>query len=97
MNPNTQKLVASLNRHLRPIPAAHIAACPHVVEQPGLSREHLGDEGFTEALQERRTWFGDNLVGDHRGEAVRDSEGNITGRRFFFANPNDAFFFSMRF
>lgn len=97
MNIITPKLIARLNHRLRPVTDARIATCSHIVDQPVLSRECLGDDAFEEALQERRAWLAENLAGVHHGEPVRDSEGVITGRRFFFADPNDAFSFRIRF
>jgi hypothetical protein len=55
---------------------AGIAACPHIVEQPKLSRETLGDDGFEEALREKRHWLAENCFSDHVAEPLR-SEGVI--------------------
>jgi hypothetical protein len=97
MNIITQKLFTRSNDRLRPVTEARIATCSHVVDQPGLSRQHLGHNAFAAAISRRRAWIKENCTGDHHGEPVRDSDGVITGRRFQFSDGDDAFHFGLRF
>jgi hypothetical protein len=92
---NIENIISRLSP-LLPVTEARISACSHAVEQPNLTREHLGDPAFGSALRERNEWIEANCLGDYVGGAVR-SGGVITGRVYRFSDWRDAFGFRMRF
>jgi hypothetical protein len=92
---NIQSIVTRLSHH-SPTTEARIAVCSHAVEQPNLTRDHLGDEDYEAEIIARRMWIAEHCVGDHVGETVR-SGGLVTGKRFHFADADDAFYFRLRF
>jgi hypothetical protein len=93
---NIQTILDRMNTNLRPVTKARIAACSHVVEQPGLTRQHLGDQAYEAAIYARRVWIAEHCVGDHIGETVSKG-GCATGKRFRFADKDDADQFGLRF
>ena len=92
----TKGFLASLRAALGPTIDELVSRTPHTVPQPGLTREDMGDQGFAAAMEERRIWIRENCQGDVLPEPLRQ-EGRLVGRRYRFEDPNEAFFFKMRF
>jgi hypothetical protein len=92
-----QDIFARFLPDLQPITEARRDATPHVVSQPGLTRDHLGDEVFEAAMEERRLWIAQNCREDHLIEPLRNERGVLIGRRYRFADPDEALWFRMRF
>lgn len=69
---------------------------PFSVEVTGLTREHLGDPVFETELRERIRWCRSEGRGAFDAEGLR-ANGQLVGRRFLFAEPNDALFFKLTF
>src|SRR4051812_43006762 len=92
----TQGILASLNAKLKPITDERIANTAHLVPQPGLTREDMGDQGFEAAIEERRVWIREKCQGDVLPEPLRQN-GALIGRRYRFEDANEAFWFKLRF
>lgn len=70
---------------------------PHTVEQTTLSEDSLGQRRFCQELRIRMDWIADNCLHPHLIETIRDNQLRLTGRRFRFADADEAFAFRMRF
>lgn len=67
------------------------------VDQDGLSEDALGQQLFCQAMQGRRDWIAVHCNHAHCVERVRDDRLRLTGRRFSFADKDEAFAFKMQF
>ena len=65
------------------------------VECRGLSPYDLDAAAYRDGLQERESWCEERALGAYAALAFRD--GRACGTRNWFANPNTAFEFKMRF
>ena len=92
----TKGFLTSLRAALGPTTDELIATTPHTVPQPGLTREDMGGQEFEAAMEERRLWIRENCQGDVLPEPVRQ-DGMLVGRRYRFEDPNEAFYFKLRF
>lgn len=70
---------------------------PHKVDQPNLSEDAYGQQRFCQELQERRDWIAENCSHSNWVGPIRDNQLRLIGRRFFFADPAEAFCFKLRF
>lgn len=73
------------------------AMAPLVVNQNGLSEDALGQQCFSQALHARQDWIAANCEHLHWIDPVRDTHLRLIGRRFRFADKDEAFAFRMRF
>jgi hypothetical protein len=70
---------------------------PHKVDQPTLSEDAYGQQRFCQELQERRNWIAENCSHPNWVDPIRDNQLRLIGRRFFFADPGEAFHLKLRF
>ncbi|MBL0404238.1 hypothetical protein JKG68_09690 [Microvirga aerilata] len=68
----------------------------HIVDAVGLSEERLGYPRFPQELTARREWIAENCYGAVEIEPIRDAQMRLVGRRFIFANLNDATYYKLR-
>jgi hypothetical protein len=68
----------------------------YVVDAIGLSEDRLGYPRFPQELAARREWCADHCNGKYEIEPIRDRRMRLVGRRFKFADLNDATYFKLR-
>ncbi|MBL0403789.1 hypothetical protein JKG68_07425 [Microvirga aerilata] len=68
---------------------------PQIVDDIGLSEDHLGDR-FPQELVARREWIAENCYGRVEIEPIRDTQMRLVGRQFKFEDVVDAVFFNLR-
>ena len=73
--------------------AERLAKHPHQVEQHGLMWHALGDDRFRAELDERRRWIEQHRSASFAFGTLPDGAGRV----YFFADPDDAFHFKVRF
>lgn len=76
---------------------ARRAATPHLVHCHDLNEERLGQQPFCREFQDRRLWIEAYCNGLHEVEPILDEVRRVTGRRYRFADADDAFAFKLRF
>jgi hypothetical protein len=96
MVPIPRHILASLGIMRGLVDNARRAATPHAVECAGLTREHLGSEGFQNAFGERVQWCEEHCRSDFTSDPIRDGY-RLTGRCFRFADQGEAMHFKLRF
>jgi hypothetical protein len=69
---------------------------PVIVDAVGLSEDRLGYPRFPQEFVARREWCAENCYGRYEIEPIRDSQMRLIGRRFKFADLNDAIYFKLR-
>lgn len=74
-----------------------VALLPYAVHQQTLSEDALGQQRFCQELLERQGWIAENCSHPHWVDTIRDNQLRLTGRRYRFADPDEAFAFRMRF
>lgn len=92
-----QNIIAGRASALTPITPERAAACPHVVQQRGLTRDNLGDEEFEEACRRRQAWLAEHCKNDHVIQPVRNADGTLAGRDYRFENAREAVVFKLTF
>jgi hypothetical protein len=84
-----KSLAASLGLRVGFVDDVRRLQLPYSVEYFNLSREYLGDQGFKDAINERRAWIRDMVHDDHDVDTIR-RDGRVTGYVFLFANEDEA-------
>lgn len=92
-----QNVIAAVTRKFAPADAARTAAFPHVVDQPGLTRNLIGDAAYERGRRTREGWMNAHGLGKHIIEPLRNSAGELVGRRYRFSDADDASRFGRRF
>jgi chorismate-pyruvate lyase len=69
---------------------------PHIIDAVGLSEDNLGQRRFAQELVARREWIAENCYGVVEIGPIRDAQMRLVGRRFQFADLNDAIYFMLR-
>lgn len=72
-------------------------ATPHVVECHVLDEDRLGQQRYSQELDDRRVWIKEHCDSLHEIEPIRDQVFRLTGRRYRFSDPDTAFWFKIRF
>ena len=90
------KIISSISAKCPPFTHQRRNAMTAHVDQPGMTLENYGSEGFEAALTERRHWIAENCSADHLIEPMRH-DGREIGRRYCFTDSYDAFAFRLRF
>jgi hypothetical protein len=67
----------------------------YIIDAIGLSEDHL-DVRFPQEFVARREWIADHCYGAVEIEPIRDAQMRLVGRRFKFAELNDATYFKLR-
>jgi hypothetical protein len=71
-------------------------ATPHGIDCSDLSLDQLSPDEFDDRLRKRREWCDEQCRGVYEIEPIRQN-GSDRGRRFRFADPNDAVLFKIWF